>query len=91
MNARKLPSGRWQSKVYIGTVDGKKQFKTVTEDSKKECLIKAAQIQADAEACREIRITVDQAIERYIEAKRGVLSPATVAGYLSKQKLYITP
>ena len=91
MNARKLPSGRWQSKVYIGTVDGKKQFKTVTEDTRKECLIKAAQIQADAESCRDAKITVDQAVTRYIDAKRGVLSPATVAGYLSKQKLYITP
>lgn len=91
MNARKLPSGRWQSKVYVGTADGKKQFRSVTADSRKECLIKAAQIQADAQAGRDLKITVDQAVSRYIAAKRGVLSPATVAGYLSKQKLYITP
>ena len=92
MNARKLPSGRWQSKVYIGTVDGKKQFKTVTEDTKRECLIKAAQIQADLEAERATpKLTVDQAVTKYIEVKRGVLSPATIAGYLAKQKTYITP
>ena len=92
MNARKLPSGRWQSKVYIGTVDGKKQFKTVTEGTRKECLLKAAQIQAESEADRDTpRITVDQAVTKYIEAKRGVLSPSTVASYKSKQKLYITP
>lgn len=89
MNARKLPSGRWQSKVYIGTVDGKKQFKTVTEDTRKECLLKAAQIQAEAN--RDIpHITVDQAVTQYIDAKRGVLSPSTIHGYLKKQKEYIT-
>lgn len=90
MNARKLPSGRWQSKVYVGTVDGKKIFVTVTEDSRRDCLLKAAQVKAEAEANAESpKISVQQAIERYIEAKRGVLSPSTVAGYTSKLKLYI--
>lgn len=48
---------------------------------------------AEAESMRHAspKITVDQAISKYIDTKRGVLSPATVAGYLSKQKLYITP
>ena len=89
MNARKLPSGRWQSKVYIGTADGKKQFVTVTEDTRKECLIKAAQIQATAN--KDIpHITVDQAVSQYIDAKRGVLSPSTIHGYIKKQREYIT-
>ncbi len=92
MNARKMPSGRWQSKVYTGTVDGKKIFVTVTEDTRKECLIKAAQVQAEAAEMKDgPKIAVDQAVTKYIEAKRGVLSPATVAGYLAKQKKYITP
>lgn len=90
MNARKLPSGRWQSKVYIGTVDGKKQFVTVTEGTRKECLLKAAQVKAEADASKATpRITVNEAVNKYIEAKHGVLSPATVSGYRSKQKLYI--
>lgn len=90
MNARKLPSGRWQSIVYIGTVDGKKKYVTVTEDSRRDCLLKAAQVKAEAEANADSpRITVQQAVERYIEVKRGVLSPSTVAGYVSKLKLYI--
>lgn len=90
MNARKLPSGRWRSKVYIGTEDGVKKYLSVTADSKQECLIKAAKAKEDL-ATDIPRITVDQAISKYIDAKRGVLSPATVAGYVSKQKLYITP
>ena len=90
MNARKLPSGRWQSKVYIGTVDGKKQFVTVTEDSRKDCLLKAAQVKADIESDKASpKISVQEAVERYIDARRGVLSPSTVAGYVSKLKLYI--
>lgn len=92
MNARKLPSGKWQSKVYTGTADGKKQFVTVTENSRSSCLLKAAQVKAEAAANADSpRITVLQAVERYIKAKRGVLSPSTVAGYVSKCKLYIEP
>lgn len=89
MNARKLPSGRWQSIVYIGTVDGKKKYKTVTADTKKECTMLAAQVKADKG--QHVQLSVGDAVTQYIDAKRGVLSPATVAGYLSKQKLYITP
>lgn len=89
MNARKLPSGRWQTIVYIGKQDGKKRYKSVTADSKKEALFLAAQVQAAADTSP--KITVDQAVTKYIDARRGVLSPSTVAGYLSKQKLYITP
>ena len=91
MNARKLPSGKWQSIVYIGKEDGKKKYITVTEGTRKECLLKAAQVKASAEEMKgSPRITVDQAVNKYIEAKRGVLSPATIAGYLAKQKKYIT-
>ena len=88
MNARKLPSGRWQSKVYIGAVDGAKKFVTVTEDTRKECLLKAAQVKSEHSQTIP-KITVSQAVEKYIEAKEGVLSPSTVVGYLSKKKLYI--
>ena len=92
MNARKLPSGKWQSIVYIGTVDGKKKYVTVTEETKKACTMRAAQIKADAEEANDVpRYTVAQAVDQYIQAKHGVLSPATVLGYRSKEKLYITP
>ncbi len=90
MNARKLPSGRWQSIVYIGTVDGKKKYATVTADTRSECLIKAAQ--AKAESQKEIpKLTLKQAAEKYIAAKEGVLSPATVAGYKAVVKRYLDP
>ena len=91
MNARKLPSGRWQSIVYIGTVDGKKKYVTVTEDSRRDCLLKAAQVKAEADLYSDsAKITVEQAVEKYIEAKRGVLSPSTVLGYIRKKNQYIS-
>ena len=90
MNLRQLKSKKWQSIVYIGTFDGKKKFVTVTADSKQECKAMAEQVKAEAEANKNTpKMTVLQAVDRYIEAKRGVLSPSTVAGYVSKRKLYI--
>jgi len=87
MNARKLPSGKWRAVVYLGTIDGKKQYVSVTEDSKRECQLKAATIKADQTATQHI--TVGEAVTQYIDARKGVLSPSTVSGYLTKQKLYI--
>lgn len=87
MNARKLKSGRWQSKVYVGNESGKKIFVTVTEDSKTECLLKAARVKSEYSS--SVKISVIEAVDRYINAKKGVLSPSTVAGYMAKKKNYI--
>ncbi len=73
--------------MYIGEVDGKKQFISVTEDTRKECLLKAAQVKSDSQASP--KMNVGQAIEKYISVKEGVLSPATVAGYRNVQRHYI--
>ena len=90
MNARKLPSGRWQSKVYIGTVDGKKKFRSITADTKKECIIKAAAVLEDAkEHSTAHGVPVAQAVIRYIDSKRGVISPATVRNYMHMYELHI--
>lgn len=91
MNARKLPSGRWQSIVYTGKEDGVKRYVTVTEDTRSECLLKAAQVKADANTKVNLKVTVGQAVEKYIAAKEGVLSPATVAGYNGIIKRYLDP
>ena len=88
MNARKMPSGRWQSVVYVGKENGKKIFKTVTEDSKRACLLKAAQIKGEQIASPNI--TVGEAVEKYIATKKGVLSPSTVAGYRALQRRYLS-
>lgn len=86
MNAKKLPSGRWNSRVYIGKQNGKTVTVSVTADTRKECLAKAAEVQAAASYSE--KITVGEAVERYIDLKGSVLSPATVAGYKGLQKRY---
>ena len=87
MNAKKLPSGRWNSKVYVGKQNGKAIIVSVTADSKKECLAKAAEVKANASPSGTM--TVGEAVERYIAVKSNVLSPATVAGYKALKKRYI--
>ena len=88
MNARKMPSGSWQSIVYVGKVDGKKKYVTVTESSRNACLMKAAQVKGETK--KEVpKLTVLQAAEKYIQAKEGVLSPATIAGYKAVKKRYV--
>jgi len=77
MKARKLPSGRWNIQVYIGTDDkGKRKYKSITEDTKKEAEKKAAAIDSSPR-----HMTILAMVNDYIEAKRPVLSPNTYRGY----------
>lgn len=87
MTAKKLPSGRWNCRVYVGKQDGKNVIVSVTADTRKECLARAAEVKANASASE--KITVGEAVEKYIAIKEGVLSPATVAGYKALQRRYV--
>lgn len=87
--AKKLPSGSWRVQVFAGYeyVDGKKKRKyesftspNPTKAGKKE----AEQMAAEWAVTRRLRPkekTVHEAISEYIDLKRDVLSPSTVAGY----------
>ena len=74
-----LPSGKWRCQV---TVDGAR--KSVIDNDPEVAHIKAMAIKAKmVEAATQPRcITLGQAMDRYIESKDTVLSPATVAGYV---------
>lgn len=80
--AKKLPSGNYRVRVFIGkNVDGKPQYKSFTAPTKKEAEYGAAQYsQMNVDVCRS-DLTLKQAIERYIKSKENVLSPSTVRGY----------
>lgn len=88
----KLPSGNVRIQVYDYTdVDGKKHYKSFTAPSKKEAKFMAMQwITGKANAASE-NLTVYDAVTRYIDAKRGVLSPSTIRGYEAVQRNYIKP
>ncbi|MCC8078769.1 MAG: site-specific integrase [Oscillospiraceae bacterium] len=80
---KKLPSGAYRVQVMV---DGKRV--SITDADPKVAVAKAMSMKAKlAEASKAPpRITVGEAIDRYIESKDGVLSPSTVAGYKRLRK-----
>lgn len=77
---RKLDSGSWFIQLRLGG-----ESIPVTAASEKECVRAAQLIKAEYQAGKRKvshdSITLSEAIEQYVEAKRGVLSPATIRGY----------
>ena len=83
--ARKLPSGSWRVLAYVGTVDGKREYKSFTAGTKKEAEYKAT-LYAIKKNKEGSRINVGEAIIRYIGSKSSVLSPKTISEYMGIQK-----
>lgn len=88
--AKKLPSGSWRVRVYSHTgPDGVKHYESFTADTKKDAELAAAQFAAAKDKkSRPQNMTVDEAIDRYITLKEGVLSPTTVRTYRSCQRTH---
>lgn len=83
MKPKKTKSGKWHVTAYIGKVNGKPYYKSFTADTSRECSLLASEYIRDFKANPRMirRITVRGAVEAYIKAKEGVLSPSTVRGY----------
>ena len=79
--AKKLPSGQWNVTVYSHTEGGKRHYASFTAQSKTEAEMKAAEFALHKKRKARCDLTVKEAIEGYIQAKDGVLSPATIRGY----------
>ena len=79
----RLPSGSYRARVHLG--GGK--YKSITGKDKKAVQLEAAQYEADIEAAQAKEndphrgMTVGEAIDRYIDTKRNVLSPTTLREY----------
>ena len=73
-----LPSGRWRCQIMV---DGRRI--DVIEDDPAVAHAKALAVKVGLlEEAKPVQaLTVGEAIDRYIESKDAVLSPATVAGY----------
>ena len=85
--ARKLPSGNWRVRVYIGMDNnGKKQYKSITAPTKKEAE-RLASIQQYEQI--ESNITLGDAMQDYINSKANILSPTTLAGYKQIKRLRV--
>ncbi len=81
--AKKLPSGNWRVCLYLGQENGKRKYKSFTASTKKEAEYLAAQYNFDSKlySSASQNLTLHNAVERYIESKRNILSPSTVRGY----------
>ncbi|MCQ4936735.1 site-specific integrase [Anaerotignum propionicum] len=89
--AKKLPSGSWTCRVYshTETVDGKEKsvYQRFTAPTKKEAEFRAAEYALNKTRRRNpANLTVKEAISGYIDAKRNILSPSTIVGYVSLEK-----
>lgn len=79
--AKKLPSGNYRVRASV-TFDGNTVIKSFTHSDPKKAELAAMQWQVtqEREASTE-DITLTKAYERYINAKRNVLSPSTIRNY----------
>lgn len=95
--AKKLKSGSWHCIVYAGkNEDGKRTYKSFTvrdpsKKGKKECERLAAEWSAQHQDVPAGQMTVHDAVRRYIDIKKKVLSPSTVRGYELYLKRRIKP
>ncbi len=82
--AKQLPSGSWRVQVYAGKdAAGKRQYLSFTAHTKKEAEYQALQWQLHyREISRDsTAMTLQEAMEKYIQSKDGILSPSTIRGY----------
>lgn len=85
--AKKLPSGNWRCRVYSHTDSaGKRIYESFTASSKREAELLASKFQLDRERQRADDLTVKEAVQRYIDSNKNVLSPSTLRGYTMEAK-----
>lgn len=86
---KKTASGKWSCKVYDYTDSaGKRHYRSITADTKKECTYQAASFAANKKRILNGDLTVGEALDQYIDEKRDVLSASTIRGYLSQRRNY---
>lgn len=92
-----LPSGSIRTRVYLGKdASGKRKYKSITAATRADLDAAVALYKAGGGAEKEKTdskpsLTVEGAVQHYIELKRPVLSPASVRGYTGIVKTYIKP
>lgn len=80
----------WRVRVYVGD----KKYRSVTATTKAEAIQKAEKLQAEILSEKEnpkpdnpyAELTVAEAMERYVEAKKNALSPKTYREYTQTRK-----
>ena len=78
---RQLKSGKWN-------IELRAEGQSITEDTAEQCTAKAKAIRAGFVEVkkRPSAVTLEKAIDNYIEVRSNVLSPSTLVGYKSVKK-----
>ena len=88
--ARKLPSGNYRCRVYLGKVNGKDTYKSFTASTKKEAERIATNFLADYDEKKKVipknEIPFHDALTTYISKREPVLSPSTIKEYKGLQR-----
>ncbi|MDO4285552.1 MAG: site-specific integrase [Eubacteriales bacterium] len=85
--AKRLPSGNWRVRVYIGDdVNGKKLYRSFTDPDRRRAIRLAAEFELKH---REAKLSnlFEHAMRQYIIAKKTTLSPNTFREYTNMQKM----
>ncbi|HNW87042.1 MAG TPA: site-specific integrase [Candidatus Limiplasma sp.] len=89
--AQKLKSGSWRVRVQV-IEDGIRGYRSFTASTKKQAEFLAAQFAlTEREARKPDYLTVGAAIDKYIDARTAILSPATVRVYRQTRHCYYAP
>lgn len=87
-SAKKLPSGKWRTLVYIGVDEkGRRKYKSFTASNKRKSEHLAAEY-ADTNRITISGETLQAAIRSYIALKAPVLSPSTIKGYKAIERYF---
>lgn len=87
MKAKRLPSGSYRALAYSHTDPaGKRHYESFTAPTKAEAEMRASEFSASKRRRARSDLTVGEAIDGYIKAKEGVLSPSTVRSYYGMAK-----
>ena len=80
----RLPSGTWHCQLRLQGSDGKPRSVSITDEDYAVVEAKARAVKAgvlEQEPRSRSPLTLDKAMEAYIEERRNVLSPSTLRGY----------
>ena len=80
---KKLPSGNWRIQVLV---DGKRMGRTFPTKEEAEYWAAGLKTKSIEDNRAPSRMTVENAIDRYIESKSAILSPSTILGYKRTKK-----
>lgn len=78
----RMPSGSYHARVSLGRdQNGKRLYASITKPTKREVEKAIRALEAERSYQKKSNLTLESAMEQYIDSKRNILSPSTISGY----------